>query len=808
MNYTLEQIEPMLMHCEKPARYTGCERNIIVKKDPAFRGGISYPDLYEIGMANSGVQILYEKANALDGVAIERVYAPALDFFEQLKSRQMRLYTLESYTPLCELDSLSFNAAHELLYTNIAYMLDAGGIQMRASERTGGPIVIMGGEAVSNPAPLSVMADIIFAGEGDEGYAELIAYLAECKSKGLSRQETLAGAESIAGVLVPSIRTGQWSSSGMRVLGGDPVKRRLYHTKNTPSSIRPIVPTLRTGHERATMEISRGCYNLCKFCHAGYYQLPFRLYDAVDIRDKTFELYKASGYSTVGYNSLSISDCSTLAEIMNEVLPWMNEQGLSMSLPSMKVDLSTLPIIEALSGIRRASLTFAIETANEELRKCIHKRVSIEDVISIVTHVVEKGWRTIKFYFMLGLPGYTEHDEIDSMIALLSRILSATRNRASINVTLSPFIPKPHTPFQYADMAPLEYFQNAVFRIKREVSRKIAVKNHNIRASMVEAFLARGDLRVGDAIIEAYSKGCCFDSWDEHFKAAQWFEVMKAYNKNEAYFRGFSVDGKYSWHIIDTGRAELINALSQRRIPPAHRPARYAQTLNTGAFSNALRNFERKYNQIGTMIVTLKKQGVARFVSHLDMLEVLRRALRIAGIPAAFSQGFNKIERIVSTQPLTLGVESICEMFAIDLYAPYDNLMCEALKEALPQGFSVTSVEFRQGVFKNFAFNSADYMVYFRQDETHRRFMERCKTDCMLSKNTKHGERTFALSECLRSCENVAENSHDNRKAVLVRLFTEGPFAFRVDMLVRQLLECDPFESATIVKVAQSRIEG
>jgi len=802
MNYKLNQLEPLLAYCEKPARYIGCERNCIYKPDAFFRAAVSYPDLYEIGMANGGVQILYEKANSLPDVSCERVFAPASDFFALLRERQMLLYTLESYTPLSELDSLSFNVAHELLYTNIAFILDAGGITLRADERTSGPIILAGGEAVSNPSVVATMADIIFAGEGDEGYAELLSYLVSCRKSGISRRETISGAESIEGVFVPANHQKIWSSSGLLVYDGEPVKRRLYRSTVSPSSVSPIVPTMRTGHERAAIEISRGCYNLCKFCHAGYYQLPYRIYDVDDVCEKTVSVYKATGYEDISYNSLSISDCRTLAAILNRMLPWMNREGLSLSLPSLKVDLSTLPIIEALSGIRRTSLTFAIETANDELRKCIHKRLSIDDVIRIVTHVVERGWRTIKFYFMLGLPGYTEHDEIESMISLLKNILLATRNRAAINVTISPFIPKPHTPFQYAEMAPLEYFQNAISRIKRESPKKITIKNHNLRASMVEAFLARGDIRTGDAVIDAYKHGCVFDSWDEHFKSVEWFSILGGYNKDDIYFRNFTPDGRYPWHSIDTGKGALTNALLRRDAPPAHQDARYTEKLATDVFEESLHEFEKKYSVIGTLLITLKKEGVARYISHLDMLEVVKRSMRIASIPMAFSQGFNKIERIVTTQPLTLGVESITEIFAVELYAAYTDGMCRVFSESLPQGFSVAEISYREGAFKNFAFNSAEYVLYFFERCDHDSFLAACATDCMVTKVTKKGERTFTLSECLISCKEIAATGTVSGPAVAVRLFTEGTFAYKADALIRQLLQKDPFSVAKIVKSA------
>ncbi len=802
MNYRLTDLEPLLVRCEKPARYTGCERNIIRKTEAFFRGGISYPDLYEIGMANSGIQILYEKANAIEDVSVERIFAPAIDFSQLLKQHEMYLYTLESYQPLRELDSLSFNVAHELLLTNIAYILDCGGITIEAEKRRDGPVIIAGGEAVSNPSVVATMADIIFVGEGDEGYAALLRLLADGKRSGLSRDALIASAAAIESVLVPATRKQLWASSGMRVFDGEPVRRRLHFSQTSPSSVRPVVPTMRTGHERATLEISRGCYNLCKFCHAGYYQLPFRLYDVEDICAKSRSLYESTGYGSIGYNSLSISDCKNLAAIINRMLPWMNAEGLSMALPSLKVDLSTLPLIEALSGIRRTSLTFAIETANDNLRKCIHKRLSIDDVITIVTHVFERGWRTIKFYFMLGLPGYTEHDEIDSMISLLKQIMSATRNRAALNVTVSPFIPKPHTPFQFADMAPVEYFQNAVSRIKRETSRKIAVKNHNIRASIVEAFLARGDIRVGEAVVEAYRRGCIFDSWDEHFKAAEWFAVLSEYDKNGMYFRNFDSEGVYPWHIVDTGRNELIATLSKRLNPPPHRDATYSEELNTPAFGESMRAFERKYSVIGTLFITLEKGGVARFISHLDMLEVLRRSLRIAGLPAAFSQGFNKMEKIVTTQPLTLGLESRCEIFAVDMYAQVNGQMRESFAKALPEGFSVRQIEFKEGIFKNFAFNAAEYMIYFHDVSDHERFVLACSSDCMITKHTKKGERSLTLNECLISfSEQISADAEGNKRhSVCIRLFTEGVYAFRADLLIRQLIDREPLSVARIVK--------
>ncbi len=487
---TDHKIEEILLRVEKPARYAGGELFAVVKKEADIRIALSYPDLYEIGMANHGVKILYDVANGVDGVACERVFAAYPDFRTEIETAGIKLFTLETRTPLFECDCVAFNLSHELLYTNVLQILELGGIPLRSADRSeNDPIVIAGGEAVSNPAPMSPFIDLFFAGEGEDGFAEIAATLRTSKKNSLTREKTIQELLLIEGVF----RYGLSTKAVRRVYRGvlkDPV--------------RPVMPSMRISQDRALIEVMRGCFNLCKFCHAGYYNLPCRQYSVADAAARAREVIKNTGYNEITFLSLSISDYRDIIPLLNETLPEFNEKGISVSLPSLKVDMRTLPIIEITSDVRKSSITFAIEAASDEIRSAIHKKISIDELMTIIGRVFAGKWDMIKLYFMIGLPGFREHDEAEAIVDLLRKIDDVGMRRKKINATISPFIPKPHTPLERVEMADEAYIRNTVTRIKTGLPRRIAVKNHSIDGSMLEGLLARGDAAVADMIEKAY----------------------------------------------------------------------------------------------------------------------------------------------------------------------------------------------------------------------------------------------------------------------------------------------------------------
>jgi len=461
-------IERHILEVQKPARYIGGELNAIIKEKADFHMAISYPDLYDVGMSNNGIRILYDIANKREGVACERVFAVADDFEALLRKENIPLYTLESFIPLCELDLLAFNLSHELLYTNVLQVLDLGQVPLLSSERDDShPLVIAGGEAVSNPFPMSDFIDAFFVGDGEHGIGDIIEVIESSKKENLKRGDILKRLGEIEGVLIPSEYSISYNGIDTESIEGKTVKKRVYRDCELIDPLKPIVPNMRITQERAVLEIARGCSNLCKFCHAGYYDLPYRKYDQEMISDRVFEIISNTGYNELTLSSLSISDYRSLTGLLNRIIPGLTEQGVSISLPSLKVDKRTVPIIEIISDVRKTSLTFAVESASEEIRGLANKKVAEEDLLDILRSVFNRGWRKVKLYFMIGLPGCEEFDEADAIIGLLKKVLKVAGKGKDINVTISPFVPKSHTPFQWARQMDMEYLDSTILRIKQ-----------------------------------------------------------------------------------------------------------------------------------------------------------------------------------------------------------------------------------------------------------------------------------------------------------------------------------------------------
>ena len=485
-------IEELLSEVQKPARYIGMELNSIQKEEALVRMALSYPDLYEVGMSNNGIRILYGIINNIADAACERVFAVANDMESCLRGNGVPLYTLETYTPLNEMDIIGFNVSHELLSTNILQILDLGSIPLHSSERGGkDPIVIAGGEGVSNPFPLGDFIDVFFMGDGEEGIVEILDAFKSAAREGLSRDATIDLVSLIDGVLIPSRYNFSYNGSRVSELDGKEVNKRVYKDKALAESSAPVVSNIRIAQERAVVEATRGCGNFCSFCHAGFYDLPYRSYSSENISKKILAILSNTGYNEVTFSSLSIGDYRGLEELLNNILPGLTERGVSISLPSLKIDTFTLPIIEYVSGVRRTSLTLAVESASEKIREAANKKLSIDDLIEIVEHVFSRGWKVVKLYFMIGLPGWDSCDEAEDIMEILKRIYSLGRKKNEINVTISPFVPKPHTPFQWEKQMDEDYFEHTISKIKSGLPGKIRIKNHDARASILEGVLSR-----------------------------------------------------------------------------------------------------------------------------------------------------------------------------------------------------------------------------------------------------------------------------------------------------------------------------
>ncbi len=792
--------ERLFASVQKPARYAGNELRAIVRPRAEFRMAVCYPDLYEVGMANNGIRILYHVANAVEGVACERVFAVAPDFEAALRETRIPLFTLETRTPLRELDCIGFNLSHELLATNVLQVLDLGGVPLAAADRRDGdPIVIGGGAAASNPFPFADFFDAFFAGDGEDALPEIIAAL---RGAGRDRAAALDALSRVGGVLIPGRYRFAYEGTRVTAVEGPAVTKRAYRGGALPDPPAPIVPNMRISQERAVVEVTRGCPNFCAFCHAGYYELPYRWYRPEDVAARIGEIIANTGYDELTLSSLSIGDYRHLPELINAVLPDLTRRGVSVSLPSLRVDISTLPVIEAVSGVRRSSLTLAVESASAAMRARARKRLDLADLGGMVRHVRSKGWRLVKLYFMLGLPGCEEEDECEGIISLLRDV---AKTGVEINVTLSPFVPKPGTAFQRERQMGADYFLDAVIRIKRGSPRKVSIKAHDVQESILEGVFARGDARLGKAVLAAYRAGCRLDSWDEHFRYDAWTAALDgALPGWEACLGGRGEGDMLPWSVVRTGfeaAAEKVAAAPPRECGPPSRAWR--GSVDVEALEAARRDFAARYVVAARVRICMTKTGLMRFVPHLDFLEIVKRALRMAGAPVAMSQGFNKRERMSAGYPVPIGVESEAELLDIELYGAPAADLAARMNRALPDGARVLSIRDLVAAESIMAATAAvEYRVECADPAMMRALQESCGAGVSFPADRKGPEAAFG-DVVARAGFTVPDTAH-----ITLRAGT-GP-ARRIDGALAFLCKTGPegLLSLRIVKTGQFRIEG
>jgi len=814
-NTEIKDILGSFLHqVQKPARYFGNELNMTIKADARVRVALSYPDLYEVGMSNNGIKILYDAANRVDGAACERVFAVAPDFESELRARNIPLYTLETYTPLNELDAVGFNLSHELLASNMLQVLDLGKIPLLRKDRGGSdPFVIAGGEAVSNPFPYTDFVDLFFIGDGEEGFPEILRTLLRCKSDGINaRKAILDELRKIDGVLISDDYNFKYSGTATDIEGFRRVKKVSVGADGCFSPAKPLVPSIRISQERAVVELARGCSNLCKFCHAGYYSLPYRPFNFEKAARDIFRQIESTGYDEVTLTALSVSDYKHIVKLLNRVLPELTERGVSIALPSLKVDRNTLPIIQTVSNLRKSSLTFAVESASDEIRSLSNKKVRRDDLFDIVDYAFNNGWRMIKLYFMIGLPGCKEADEAEEIIALLKDLVKRGRGKKDINVTVSPFVPKPHTPFDHEQQMSMEYFHEVIRKIKSASPRQITIKNHDVRSSFLEGLLARGDSRIGAVILDSYRNGARLDSWHEYFRFDIWMQSLEKHLPSwESYLDERDSKVSYPWQVIETGGEKAVNAMRGRKldISSYHPPEkRYAEELDAEKYKASLKSFELKYPTAQTLRFVFSKTGYGRYIGHIDFNEIIKRAFRMAGVPVSFSQGFNKREKISCGYPVPLGVESVSELVDVELYSvlPADAIAAlpERINSCLPEFLKVENAREREKSVTIMALtNAVEYTAEFSYKTSLAIAAGFLDTNVSFVKKGKKGEQEYPLNEIL--------NSFKLEESVLkLVLYTGKESSVRIDEFLSGITGIPDIHSSgvKIVKQHQYRLDG
>jgi len=706
-----------LLAVEKPARYMGGEMGSIRKDDADLRVALAFPDVYEVGMSHLGLRILYHVLNSVDGIAAERVYAPWPDMEQQMRAAGERLTTLETATPLASCDIIGFTLQYELSYTNIINMLRLAGIPYYASDRDDTfPLVIAGGPCAYNPEPLAPFFDAVLLGDGEEAVLEIAEAVRRAKLQGEGRSQLLERWALIEGVYVPSYFEPSYKSdgtiAGIEARGGQTSVRRrfLSDLDRAPFPTETVVPFMKTVHDRVAIEIARGCTRGCRFCQAGYVYRPLRERSPATILKVAEDSLHATGYDEISLLSLSTGDYSCVAPLLTELMARYAHDRIAVSLPSLRVGTLTEELIEEIKKVRKTGFTLAPEAGSERMRRVINKGITEVDLLETAFNVYRAGWRTIKLYFMIGLPGETNED-VENIAGLARQVKDQAKrsgNPGEVNVSVSNFVPKAHTPFQWESQISSDEILEKQYVLHTELKkRKLRLKWHDAPLSFMEGVFARGDRRLAPVIVRAVELGCRFDGWGDHFSLERWKQAFSdCHIQPEWYLRRRGLEEVLPWDHLDAGVSRDF-LLKERQL--ALDEAATVDCRHGACSACGVCDFSVVKNRVigkaalperaervscgslpARMRLRFGKSGAMRYLSHLEMLTVFTRAVSKAGVPILFSQGFHPHPRFSFATATSVGVESVAEymdMFVED-GIPSEEVQCR-LNAVLPEGLTI-----------------------------------------------------------------------------------------------------------------------
>lgn len=740
-------LDRLLRRVEKPGRYTGGETHQTVKDCAGVKASIvlAFPDLYDIGMSYHGFKILYERVNGQPNWAAERAFAPWPDMEQAMRREGIPLYALESKRPVADFDLIGFTLQHEVNYTNVLNMLDLAGLPVEASNRLAPfPLVIGGGEGAYNPEPLSLFFDLFVVGDGEEALDHLMQLVEQAKMEGaINKEDLLSRAARVPGVYVPSHYEAEYRQNGWvdrytvkgakKEIDPKPIRKVLFDLRRDLGPVMPIIPNLRVIHDRLGIEIKRGCTRGCRFCSAGMITRPVRERTPDQILEIARSGLRHTGFDDIALLSLSSADYSCILPAVRLLRRNLKDRKVSISLPSLRINAFDVALAEEIAQVRKTGFTFAPEAGTERLRKVINKGIDQESFLEIVDQVYRKGWKTLKFYFMIGLPTETDED-LDGIVDLVRRAekigFGYWGRGLRINVGLSPFVPKAHTPFQWTGQIPIEEMRRRFEYIDSRLRGKcIGVRCHDPRLSFIESALARGDRRMGAVLRRAWELGCRFDGWDEYFRFDSWLEAFRECGIDPAFYanRERGADEAFPWEIVEPGLGrgflwrEWQAALQERETPDCstercagceacgegtghalaskvwesprelleafgfdrEKPARFDGKTPPRPSAPPVQRLRFHYSRTGSL----------KYLSHLDIIKILQMACLRAGLNPAYSEGFHPTPKMQFLPPLPLGFQSRNDLLDVQVTSRLDpEEAARRMNEALPVELRVHQV--------------------------------------------------------------------------------------------------------------------
>jgi radical SAM family uncharacterized protein/radical SAM-linked protein len=734
---------------QKPSRYINKEINAIYKDAPV-RVALAFPDIYEIGMSHLGLKILYKIINDLPYASAERVFSPWTDLEAEMRTQGIPLSSLESNRPLRDFDIVGFSLQYELSYTTVLNMLHLGGIPVKSEDRNFSsldrryPIIIAGGPCTVNPSPMSAFIDAFLIGDGEEAVKEIIDTYYSWKAEGDGRRKSVLQALSeIEGMYVSSVQSSKPSTrsqaEGFKVQGSEfhpssfilrpssLVKRRFIQSlDNAPYPVKPVVPYTSIVHDRVNIEVTRGCSMGCRFCQAGMVYRPVREKSPERVLELAEKSLKATGYEEIAFTSLSAGDYSCILQVVREFNRRFERDRIALSLPSLRVASVNRAILKEIRTVRKTGFTIAPEAGTERLRRAINKDFSEEDYEQTLRILFEEGWHNLKLYFMIGLPTETGED-IEAIPEMAMKALKTakkfTKRFVNINVGISPFVPKSHTPFQWYGQEPADELRRKKNYIKNLLSKKgFNIKGHDVEMSLLEAAFSRGNEQLAPLIEKAWSLGCRLDGWTETFDFEKWKKAMEHTGVDITEFgeKNFQFSDVLPWERVDIGITkeflwkEYNKGLSGNVTIDCRR---CCHNCGIGCHKDTEkgRNGEgekiRKFKDIDLspnlrvtvsplhsqtrfkpvrIRVEFSKTGRLRYLSHLELVNVIHRAIRRGGFPLEYSKGFHPNPKISFGPPLGVGVAGLHEYFDMEITPPFDLVENKRkLNNVLPEGIYI-----------------------------------------------------------------------------------------------------------------------
>lgn len=730
---TREKIDRILRDVNKPSRYAGNEIGSLNKDfdSAVVRTAIAFPDLYEIGISNLGHRILYNIINneRSGSFMADRVYAPAIDFKQKLIEHNILLYGVESFRAINEFDVVAFSLQYELSYPTILSMLEMGNIPIKSADRgENDPIVIAGGPGCYNPETMVDFIDVFLIGDGESALVEFLNEVKKAKLSNTSRELTLRNLQNINGVYVPAFyKTDKDFSKPCPVSAEFPdyINKRISNLEDDTYPVNFPVPYIMTVHDRAVIEIRRGCNRMCRFCQSCFVNLPVRERDPESIINLTCEVLKNTGYEEYSLLSLSSSDYANIENLVCALNKRHAASGASISLPSQRADKFSIELANQVQSVRKSTLTFAPEAGSQRLRDVINKNLTEVQIMNAVLSAYKAGWNKVKLYFMIGLPTETFED-LDEIIELLKRIKTRSlaekqefnlNKHLDITCTVSIFVPKPFTPFQWCGQDSYELINEKISYLRDKVRnlRGVKLNFHDSFLSQMEAVFSRGDRRLNTLIEILHKKGSYLDAWDEHFNKKIWYEAADELNINYGEYAGRKIclESELPWDIINLGidknwlKTEYNKSLDNQSSIPCEESCQGCGICDSFDTNPVIKSNLKNYNlndDVQDQIddkndftyryrLQLKKTGNLKFISHLDWQRILYRAVRKAEIKVSFTKGFNPSPKMALAMALPLFVESSEEYLDIELTEEMQTVVLqEKLNRNLPEESAIIKI--------------------------------------------------------------------------------------------------------------------